>query len=503
MWLDGGMRLLRLDARTGRKLSETVLDDKYPGTAENLQRDVKWPNLPVALPDVLSYDGRYVYMRSQPFELNGQRTEVMTPKSYDQQRGETTHLFSPTGFLDDSWWHRSYWLYGRSFIGGAGGWYLASYQAPAGRILVVDEPSVYGYGRVPLRFTGTANAYHLFACSKEPELVNPNPNQSPRKQGASIYGKVIPTRLTYHWSESVPLLVRAMVATDNILFAVGPPAVADEMDAYGRYGEPEIQSKLAEHVAAFGGQKGSILMALSKSDGRKLAAYRLDTAPTFDGMVAAGGRLLLATRDGKVLCLDPRTGTPLKAAPDLNPGPVPTSIPGFIETRQHPDFQYLDKIRITSSDLGYRMQTAPRQVGLALRNLEKPLTERAEFRLRIRPTPGASSPDKPGNAFVAFGDAPKDDELVKAGFRISGQRLFAVQGPLLDGQSKSAPVDVKADEIAEFRVAVDLDAQKFTVTMHGQTVEAPLARRLEAITWVGCCITSVTSDFSPIDVEGQ
>ena len=502
MWLDGGMRLLRLDARTGEKLSETVLDDKYPGTADNLQRDIQWPNLPVALPDVLSSDGRHVYMRSQPFNLEGERIDVVTPRDYTEQRGEVAHLFSPTGFLDDSWWHRSYWLFGRSFIGGAGGWYLASYQAPSGRILSVDDSSVYGFGRAPLRFTGTPNTYHLFACDKEPEIIGSN--QPPRKQGGSVYGKVVPTRLTYHWSQSLPFLVRAMVATDQALFVAGPPAVADEEEVYGRYGETEIQAKMEQHVAAFEGGKEAFIMAVSKADGHKLSAYRLPAAPVFDGMAAAGGRLFVATMDGQVLCLGDGDGRSLEAAPDVQPGPVSTARMGFSETKTHPDFQQLVGVQITPSDIGYRMRTAPREVGLALRKLETPLTKQAEFRVNVRPTPDASSPDKPGNAFIAFGNAPTDEQLVKCGFRISGKALIIVQGPLLKGgKSKSTRVAVNANEVAEVRVIVDLDSQTVAVHMHDQTVEVPLQRPLESVTWVGHCLTSVTSDFGKIDVSGE
>ena len=505
MWLDGGLRLLRLDARTGRKLSETVLDDKYPGTQDNLQKDIKWPNLPVALPDVLSSDGPRVYMRSQPFDLEGKRLDVITTRNYAEQRGETAHLFSPTGFLDGSWWHRSYWLYGRSFIGGAGGWYLAGYQAPAGRILAVDGGSVYGFGRAPMRLTGTPNTYHLFACSKEPKLINPNPKQPPRRRGGSIYGKVIPTRLDYHWSKTLPFLVRAMVVADQTLFVAGPPAAADEMDVYLGYGAPEVQARMADHVAAFEGRKGAFVMAVSKADGKKLAAYRLDSPPVFDGMAAAGGRLFLSTMAGKVLCLGAGGGTPLTAAADVKPGPppAPTARGGFVESKSHPDFQHLSKVQITKADIGYRMRTGPKMVGLALKKLAAPLNKRATFRVKVRPTPGAPSPRTPGNGFIAFGDAPADDRLVKCGFRIAGKHLYIVQGSLLKGKAASRPLDVKANEVAELHVVVDLATQKVTVAMHGETIEATLTRRLDAITWVGCSLTSVTTDFSPIEIAGQ
>ena len=48
---------------------------------------------------------------------------------------------------------------------------------------------------------------------------------------------------------------------------------------------------------------GPCALAVSADGGEKLAEHRLDAPPVFDGMAAAGGRLLLATVDGRVLCL--------------------------------------------------------------------------------------------------------------------------------------------------------------------------------------------------------
>lgn len=39
--------------------------------------------------------------------------------------------------------------------------------------------------------------------------------------------------------------------------------------------------------------------------------------------------------------------------------------------------------------------------------------------------------------------------------------------------------------------------------MHGQTVEALLRRRLDAITWLGYLISSVDADFSQIEITSQ
>ncbi len=183
MFLDGGLRFLRLDPASGRLLSETVLDANDPSEG-NPQDYVTWLNMPVALPDVLSSDGRLVYMRSQPFELDGRRLPLEAmPKGTDADRGappatqraDRAHLFCPTGFLDDTWWHRTYWMYGSRFVSGWCGYYLAGKVAPAGRILAFDDSRVYGFGRKPKYYRWTTPIeHHLFATDRQ----LPAPHQS-------------------------------------------------------------------------------------------------------------------------------------------------------------------------------------------------------------------------------------------------------------------------------------------------------------------------------------
>jgi hypothetical protein len=216
------------------------------------------------------------------------------------QQGEGAHLFSPTGFLDDTWWHRSYWVYGRRFSEGAGGWPQAGKFAPAGRILVMDESSIYGFGRKPLYYRWrTPLEYHLFATDKQPEIVREP--AAPKAKGRPARGPRL-QHPRYTWSHSVPLFVRAMVLADNTLFLAGSPDVLDEEEAFRRVGDPEMQAKLAEQDAVLAGEKGALLCAVSAEDGKKLSEHQLDTLPVFDGLIAAGGRLYLATTDGSVLC---------------------------------------------------------------------------------------------------------------------------------------------------------------------------------------------------------
>ncbi len=108
-----------------------------------------------------------------------------------------------------------------------------------------------------------------------------------------------------------------MVLTDNALFAAGPPDVADEEAAVKTLLDPETQKKLAEQSAAFEGKRGALLVAVSRDDGDKLAAYRLDFVPRFDGLIAANGRLYVSTLGGDVLCLSGAKGRPLARAEDI------------------------------------------------------------------------------------------------------------------------------------------------------------------------------------------
>jgi outer membrane protein assembly factor BamB len=298
MFLDGGLHLWRLDPKTGRALSKTILNDREQATGKDLQAYVSWLNMPPALPDILSSDGRMVYMRSQPFNLDGTRLPLKKmPRALDADRGappatqrhEYAHLFSPTGLLDDSGWHRTYWMYGSTFVSGWCGYYLAGKAAPAGRILVFDDSTVYGFGRKPQYYRWTTPIeHHLFAADKAPLT--------------SKAGSVSQFSVQHHWTQDVPLFVRAMVLADGTLFVAGPPDVIDEQQVFRQIDDPKIRQSLADQDAALDGKKGALLLAVSAADGRKLAQYNIDSPPVFDGMAGAAGRLYMATVNGELLC---------------------------------------------------------------------------------------------------------------------------------------------------------------------------------------------------------
>jgi outer membrane protein assembly factor BamB len=180
---------------------------------------------------------------------------------------------------------------------------------------------VYGYGRLAKYYRWTTPLeFHLFAAKKRPEIVQTGTERKPIKKAGRRTGKsriLSVTGFASLWSDAVSVQVTAMVLADKTLFVSGPPDVADEEQSVKTLSDPEVQKKLAEQSAAFEGRRGALLVAVSPGDGRKLAAYRLDSLPRFDGMIAADGRLYLVTVDGKVQCLGPGKGKPLAAAPNV------------------------------------------------------------------------------------------------------------------------------------------------------------------------------------------
>ncbi|HLF94278.1 MAG TPA: PQQ-binding-like beta-propeller repeat protein, partial [Planctomycetota bacterium] len=305
-FLDGGIHYVRLDGRTGRRLGGLVLDDKDPETGKDLQDRIKTLQMPVGLADILSSDGKQVFLRSQKFSLEGERLGIgpnsgVAPEQAAVQKGTDAHVFAPFGYLDDTWFHRSYWVFGRSFAGGHNGFFQAAKFTPAGEILAHDEKTVYGYGRKPqyLKWT-TPMERQLFAADKEAETVK-GPARPQNAQGPFQHPK-------FTWTGDVPFLVRAMALAGPVLFIAGPPDLIDEEAAFQGLAKKDEGTKkmLAEQDAALAGAKGAILRAVSAADGKTLAELKLDALPGWDGLAAAGGRLYVATTDGRVICLGAR-----------------------------------------------------------------------------------------------------------------------------------------------------------------------------------------------------
>lgn len=115
----------------------------------------------------------------------------------------------------------------------------------------------------------------------------------------------------YHWSQQAPLVVRAMFLAETTLFLAGTPVSArpsldrpdsgsDQTDALAAFEADSPNEK--EYIWESQANKCAVLYVVSTADGKKLAEYKLDSPPVFDGMAAANGRLYLVSNDGKILC---------------------------------------------------------------------------------------------------------------------------------------------------------------------------------------------------------
>ena len=172
-FLDGGMKFFRLDAKSGKKLVEVAYTDRDPESGKPLDELHKTLQMPTALSDILSSDGKgTIYLRSQKIDHEGKRVDVapVSGNAIEQgakQKGEHPHLFAAFGYLDAEWFHRALWIYGENSSGGHNGYYQPGKYTPTGRILVFDDENVYSYGRESKYLKWTTTMEHTLQASSK------------------------------------------------------------------------------------------------------------------------------------------------------------------------------------------------------------------------------------------------------------------------------------------------------------------------------------------------
>ncbi len=286
-YLEGGMFLYKLHTATGRVLKAV----KFEVEKEKRDRGVASGGY---MPDVLSAREDSIFMRGARFNRN-----------LEPQKPTLPHLWCSVGFLDSSWWHRTYWQFGTSMASGWGSWPKAGQLAPAGRLLAIRDGRIVGYGRNqydtpgahvgvdadgvwgPIgRTAGRWTFYRLFAATLTADDTAP----APSRPGRPVK---IPHRID--WTKKIPVLARGMVLAGDTLFLAGPEDPLDHVPH-----DPREVDALAKALEAV---RGGRLLALSLAEGKTLADLPLESPPVFDGLIAAGGRLYLTTKMGQVVCL--------------------------------------------------------------------------------------------------------------------------------------------------------------------------------------------------------
>ena len=263
-YVDGGVHLCGVDAATGLLAFRRTISHRDPKTGKEPQDTIKGVIMPGAMPDVLSTDGTSIFMRHQRFDLAGKTLEQTVD-----------HLFCSAGFVDDTWWHRTYLQIGQYMKGGYGGWTAAGNARISGKALVRNDRLAFGFGRTGYTNTGShlglQSEWRLFAA--EPKPVAPAKGKG---------GRGAKPKINYVWSKSIDVLPRAMLLAGETLLLAGP--------------------KNVEGFAA-GGPAGDVrLLAISTADGSQKAQYKLRASPVYDSFAVCEGRLYFTTVDGCVVC---------------------------------------------------------------------------------------------------------------------------------------------------------------------------------------------------------
>jgi len=300
-FLDGGIMVYGVDATSGKMLHSHLLEGPWP----DIKTDTGTPfAMEGALPDLLVSDGRDLYMQRIKFDAQLNRLPVKQESPLGELDMGANHLVATGGFLDDSGFDRIYWMHSHRWPG----FYFAQQAPKAGQLLVFDDSTTYAvkyfYRRIvwsPAFFPGE-HGYLLFADENDNQPTLDEKGQKkaidwlPKESAADRFrrgGRGVEKGTGYvrerpaKWQTMVPLRIRAMVLAAGRLFAAGTPDAHDPDDP----------------MAALEGRKGVELQVFSAQDGSLLSSQSLPAMPAFDGLSAANGRLHLATRDARLICL--------------------------------------------------------------------------------------------------------------------------------------------------------------------------------------------------------
>ncbi len=252
-YLDGGIHLYALDPATGKVLHNETIYSADPETGR-MTPTTDGFQMPGLLNDIPAADEGSIFIRQMAVSSSG------------GQAGR--HLYSSGGYLDPSWFNRTFWQVGRAQTSG---------------LMVLGDNAAYGVEVFDSRsretvFTPGANAYRLQCISLDVPARRKTDAQAAKKnqQGQKPL-----------WEQRLGIRVTAMIRAADIIFVAGSPDIVDPKDPHG----------------AWEGRKGGLLAALAADDGEKLGQYELLAPPVWDGMAAAGGRLFISTSDGGVLCM--------------------------------------------------------------------------------------------------------------------------------------------------------------------------------------------------------
>ena len=278
MFVDGGLYMCALDPRTGQvKYSEV---HKLAPSATNGMNAVP------ANPDVLSADGDKLYMRSLVYDLKCKKTD-----------SKARHIFAVNGYLNGTWFHRAFWIYGAKWQSGCGGFGRTGNSNHSGRIMISDGSDLYAYGRNRYGW-GSAFTYNLYKASTggpvATKTAEPAPSDPAKKGRKGRKGKRGKKKRT--WSVDIPVLARSIIKAGDKLIVTGPKKLYDENAAILELEVASTSSKIAAQAKTWNTKAD--LLVISAADGKVIKTVSFDFAPVWDGIAVAEQALFVSGTDG-------------------------------------------------------------------------------------------------------------------------------------------------------------------------------------------------------------
>jgi outer membrane protein assembly factor BamB len=330
-FLDGGIHVYALDPASGDvrhhlRLDGPRLTDEEARTAVVTERDLAKAKDPASKAEILKAiqaepatgydmegadadllatdsDGRELYMRQVKFTAGLEQVPLRRKYITGFRPMGGRHVMANFGMLDDTMFHRAFWMFDDCWPGCSGG---SGWAARAGTMVVIGREHAYAakhyeQGWYPTHKPGSGNRLvcDTFDTRNLPgDQVPKELNRRLRQYGnpADLVRTAAPV-----WETTVPIIVRAMLVADagkgpsagsgqagELVFAAGivEGRTKSDWDESTRYRGP---GKLRVHRGA---------------DGKLLAEVDLPACPVYDGMSAAGGRLFVSLINGALVCLD-------------------------------------------------------------------------------------------------------------------------------------------------------------------------------------------------------
>ena len=240
--------LCRLDAATGRLLSETVIDHRDPKTGYQAKESIHVTDMPGALPDILSCDGTSVYLRHLRFDLCRpgaafRRAAPVQPGGFPGRLVVASHLLA--GRDEDGHELRRVADGGqpRARRPAAGARRNRRFMASAATSTPTRARTSASIPRPssttsPDRYNPRETNYQAFAINRDARRPRrpcrsakpaatpktPRASQAGRRNPAQA-GRPRPPQKNYRWTQPLPILARAMILAEDRLFLAGPPDV--------------------------------------------------------------------------------------------------------------------------------------------------------------------------------------------------------------------------------------------------------------------------------------